>query len=78
VVFREVYVRFSCCNQAISLIPFRKHQFLERLTAQIQRRAIKDLGGMGEGLVLEVFGTLFLKSAMDATDRNPKLAGNSP
>ena len=65
------------CFVVVPQTVFKKQQFLDRQTAGMRCRVIKHLEGEREGLNLGVFGTLFLKCAMDATDRNPKLPGDS-
>jgi hypothetical protein len=56
---------------------FQKHQFLERLTAQIRPQAIKHLAGPGEGPTLGVIGTLF-KCTVDAAEGNTELFRDRP
>jgi hypothetical protein len=60
------------CFVVVPQTVFKKYQFLERLTAQIQCWAINLLEGLGEGLALGVFGTL-LKRTVYAPEGKPEL-----
>jgi hypothetical protein len=54
----------------------QKHKYLERSTLQIRFQSINDLQEVGEGLALQVFGTL--QRTVNAAEGNAKLLRNSP